>query len=144
MTDKRLSLVKPTVHSRFFIDFEWWHKHDRDWHVYLRSLLCPEHREALADMPEGETLDWVDPETAEVHPVDGLQHVLMSHCAQQPDFINPHTATVDAVFRLLLANGNVPMPVTEIAERLNKPVTTLLRTFSSPRLYRGIRACEEC
>jgi len=144
VSEKRFSLVKPTAQSRLFIDFDWWQKHDRDWHVFLRSLLCPEHKEALGNLPEGETLDWVDPETAEVHAVDGLQHVLMSHCARQPDFILPHTATVDAVFRLLLANGNVPMPVSEIAERLNKPVRLLLRTFSGPRVYRGIRPCEEC
>ncbi len=144
MTEKRFSLVKPTLKSKFFIDFEWWQKHDRDWHVYLRTLLCPQHQETLSELPEGEMLDWVDPETAEVHLVDGLQHVLMTHCARQEDFITPHTATVDAVFRLLLANGNVPMPITEIADRLNKPVRTLLRTFSSPRVYRGIRPCEEC
>jgi len=33
-------------------------------------------------------IDFVDPSTAEVVTVDGLQHVLITHCAKQPDFIS--------------------------------------------------------
>ena len=33
---KRFSLVKPTVDTPFHIDFAWWKKNERDWHVYLR------------------------------------------------------------------------------------------------------------
>lgn len=47
---KRFSLVKPTAETPFHIDFEWWKKNERDWHVYLRSLLCAEHREAFMDV----------------------------------------------------------------------------------------------
>src|SRR3546814_18659258 len=69
----------------FHIDFEWWKQNERDWHVFLRSLLCPEHQEAFADLEEGQAINWIDPDTAEVKPVDGVQHALMSHCALQPD-----------------------------------------------------------
>ena len=51
-------------------------------------------------------LDWVDPETAEVHQVDGLQHLLISEVAQREDFLGEHTAMVEAIFRVLLKNGN--------------------------------------
>jgi len=41
-----MSIVKPSLQTRFHIDFDWWRQNENDWHVHLRSLLCPEH-EAL-------------------------------------------------------------------------------------------------
>jgi hypothetical protein len=136
---KRFSLVKPTVQTRFHIDFDWWSKNDRDWRVYLRGNLCPYHQKAFEHMATEEQVDWVDPETAEVQRVDGLQHILITHCAQQEDFIPEHAALVDAVFRIFLANGNSPLSSVELSERLRKPPDTILRTFSGPRVYKGIR-----
>jgi hypothetical protein len=81
----------------------------------------------------------VDPETAEVKVVDGIQHTLMSHCARQPDFVNEHTALVEAVFRLLLVNGNQPMSAEDFAARLNRPAATILTTLTGQRVYKGLR-----
>lgn len=134
-----MSLLKPTVQMPFHIDFDWWEQNDNDWHVFLRSLLCPEHQQALADVEEGALIDWVDPRTAEVQQVDGIQHALMTHCALQPEFVDPHTAVVDAVFRVFLANGNQPMSATDLSAKLNRPAETILRTLAGPRVYRGIR-----
>jgi hypothetical protein len=137
---KRFSLVKPTVDTPFHIDFAWWKKNERDWHVYLRSLLCAEHQEAYANVEEGETIDWVDPVTAEVKPVEGVQNALMTHCVKQPDFLTSQTALVEAVFRLFLTNGNAPMSSGELSARLNRPAETILRTLAGARVYKGIRA----
>ena len=134
-----MSLLKPSVTTPFHIDFEWWKQNERDWHVFLRSLLCPEHQEAFANVEEGELIDWVDPVTAEVKPVDGIQHALMTHCAFLPDFTGSHTALVEAVFRLFLANGNIPMSAEEIGKKLGRPADTILRTISGVRVYRGLR-----
>lgn len=136
---KRTSLVKPSVDTLFHIDFEWWKKNERDWHVYLRSLLCSEHREAFANAEEGQMIDWVDSVTAEVKPVEGVQNTLMSHCVKQPDFLTEQTALVEAVFRLFLTNGNIPMSSSELGSRLNRPPTTILRTLTGGRVYNGIR-----
>lgn len=136
---KRISLVKPTVSTPFHIDFDWWQKNERDWHVYLRSLLCPEHQEAFANVEEGQMIDWVDPQTAEVKPVEGVQNTLMSHCVKQPDFLTDQTALVEAVFRLFLTNGNIPMSSDELGSRLNRPPVTILRTLAGARVYKGIR-----
>lgn len=139
---KRISLVKPTLHTRYHIDFDWWKQNDRDWRVYLQSYLCPEHQEAFSSYDSEAQVDWVDPETAEVQQVDGLQNILINHCARQEGFIDPHTALVDAVFRLFLANGNVPLTPVEMAEQLGgRQPETLLRTLSGPRVYKGIRPC---
>ncbi|NJC95509.1 MAG: hypothetical protein C3F07_01370 [Anaerolineales bacterium] len=136
---KRISLVKPTVETPFHIDFDWWKKNERDWHVYLRSLLCSEHQAIFANVDEGQTIDWIDPATAEVKPVEGVQHALMSHCAVQPDFLTEQTALVEAVFRLFLTNGNTPLNSNEMGERLGRPAVTILRTLSGARVYKGIR-----
>lgn len=136
---KRFSLVKPTVDTPFHIDFDWWKKNERDWHVYLRSLLCAEHQESFANVEEGETIDWVDPVTAEVKPVEGVQNALMTHCVKQPDFLTSQTALVEAIFRLFLSNGNMPMTSKELGARLSRPADTILRTLAGARVYKGIR-----
>ena len=136
---KRFSLVKPTVNTPFHVDFEWWKKNERDWHVYLRSLLCADHQETFANVEEGEAIDWVDPVSAEVKPVDGIQNALMTHCVKQPDFLTDQTALVEAVFRLFLTNGNIPMTSQELGKRLNRQPETILRTLAGPRVYKGLR-----
>jgi hypothetical protein len=136
---KHSSLLKPSVRTTFQIDFEWWKESERDWHVYLRSLMCPAHQEALAGLEEGQTIDWVDENTGEVREVDGIQHALMSHCARQPEFVTQQTALVEAVFRLFLVNGNQPMSAEDLSARLGRPANTILTTLAGPRVYKGLR-----
>ena len=140
---KRMSLVKPTLQTHYHIDFDWWSKNDRDWRVYLRSYLCPEHNEAFAGLAADEKVDWVDSQTAEVQRVDALQHVLITHCAKEEGFLTDQTALVDAIFRIFLANGNVPMTPVELAERLGRQPTTILKMLSGMRVYKGLRPCQE-
>ena len=137
--DKRFSLVKPTTQTHFHIDFDWWSKSDRDWRVYLQSLLCAEHQQIFAELPENHLVDWVDQETAEVQRVDGLQHVLITHCARQAGFITEHTTLVDAVFRTFLSNGNVAMSPVELGAQLNRSPEMILKTLTGGRIYRGLR-----
>ncbi len=139
---KRYSLVKPGISTPFHIDFSWWKQHDNNWRVYLHSCLCPEHQEAFANMKGEKDVDWVDPETAEVQTVDGLQHVLITHCAKREDFLTSHTSLVDAVFRTLLVNGNSAMTPADLAKQLGRPAEVILRTFSGPQVYKGIRPCQ--
>ncbi len=135
----RFSLIKPTVETPFHIDFEWWQEHDHNWRVYLYSFLCPEHQTAFENSMDETWIDWVDPQTAEVKKVDGLQHTLMTHCVKQPGFLDTNTTLVNAVFRLLLANGNKPSTPNELAEMTSKSPEMILRTFSGHTVYQGIR-----
>ena len=135
---KRISLVKPTLNTPYHIDFDWWRQNDQEWRVHLRSCLPPEYQQAFADA-DTEEVDWVDPETAEVQKVDGLQHVLINYAAETPDFITSQTSMIESIFRLLLANGNSPMTAEELGERLRRPPLTILRTISGIRVYKGIR-----
>ena len=138
---KRMSLVKPSVHTPYHIDFDWWSQNDRDWRVYLHSFLCPEHREAYSNIDLDDQVDWVDPDTAEVHQIDGLQNVLITHCAKQQSFITHQTTLVDSVFRLFLANGNTPLTAVELGEQLGRDSMLILRTLSGTRVYKGLRPC---
>ena len=141
---RRFSLVRPTLETHFHIDFGWWQQNDRDWRVHLRGLLCPSHQESFSSIIGNEVVDWVDPETAEVQQVEGLQHVLIAHCAKEPGFITDRTALVDAVFRLFLANGNTPLTPVELSDQLHRPPHVILSTLSGPRVYKGLRPCPGC
>ncbi len=138
-----MSLVKPSLQTRFHIDFDWWRQNENDWHVHLASLLCPDHKATFAEMQSGVLIDFVDPETAEVRPMDGLQQTILSHCARQPGFVTGQTQLVEAVFRTFLANGNSPLTPTELSEQLGRPANTILITISGLRVYKGIRPARE-
>jgi hypothetical protein len=133
------SLIKPTLDTPFHIDFEWWKNHDNDWRIFLKNCLCPEHQKAFENQPESGMIDWVDPATAEVQQVDGLQSILMQHCAKEPGFLTFNTAMIDAIFRVFLANGNAPMTPAELSDKIGKPAETILRTIAGVQVYKGIR-----
>ena len=101
--------------------------------------MCAEHQAMFDNLEDSNWVDWIDPETAEVKRVDGLQHVLMSHCARQPNFITTNTTMVDAIFRVFLSNGNEPLTVKELSEIIIRPAETILRTISGPQVYKGLR-----
>lgn len=135
----RRKLLRPTLETRYHIDYDWWERAGRDLDVYLRSHLCPEHQETYANLDPGDEVDSVDPETGEVVRVPGIQHILISHCSQQSGYLTPQTSLVNAIFRVFLANGNTPLSSQELSEKLGRPGRVILRTLSGPRVYKGIR-----
>ncbi len=140
---KRFSLVKPNKQTRFHIDFDWWGQNDRNWRVDLFGFLCLEHQEAFSGVRDDNVIDWVDPETAEVQQVDGLQHILITHCAKQSRFIDDRTTLVESAFRLFLSNGNTPLTPVELAGHLGRSPSVILQTLSGSRVYKGLRPCPE-
>jgi len=138
---KKFSLVKPTVDTPFAIDFEWWKNYDNNWRVFLQSCLCADHQMLFSQSNEIDLIDWVDPDTAEIQTVDGLQHTLISHCSKQPGFLSDHTTLVDSVFKLFVANNNSPLTPSQLAVQTGKSADTILRTLAGPQIYKGIRPC---
>lgn len=130
-------LKKPTPETRFYVDYEWWEKSDLDLKTYLFTRLDIGDDVNLES--ETDEIDLVDAETGEVVRVDGFQYVVQMYFSQLPDNFIEQTSLVDAVFCILLANANKPMSAEEIAERVNRPVDTILRTLGGPRVYQGIR-----
>jgi hypothetical protein len=139
MQESRFRLVKPTLQTPFHIDFEWWKQNDRSWQVYLKSYLSEEIQETLRVAGDEQLIDIIDPETGEVHQVEALQHLLILHYADRDDFITGTTTVTEAIFRLLLSNGNAPLTPIELGERLGREPGTVLRMLSGPRTYKGIR-----
>ncbi|NLE83493.1 MAG: hypothetical protein GX603_03155 [Chloroflexi bacterium] len=136
---KKSSLIKPNINTKFRIDFDWWISQDRNWRSELISYLCPEHRDIFSGVSDDVKLDLVDPETGEVTHGDGLIHTLITHCAQQEDFITPNAPLVDTVFKVFLSRENQPMSAVELSEIIKKPSGTILSTIGSMRVYKGIR-----
>ncbi len=131
--------IKPTVDTKYHIDFDWWSKERRNFRLHLLSHLCAECQARFENYEEAELVDWIDEDTAEVTQVDGLWHSLRTCCSLKPDYINEHTPLTTAVFRVFLANGNQPLSSVELAERLHRPAATILRTIGGFRIYSGIK-----
>ena len=131
-------LIKPTLDTQFYIDYSWWDRSDEDLRTFLLSHVLPEQRDRLSVTEAGSVIDYIDPETGEVSQLDELR-VAIRRAAEDPNFINPQTSLVDSVFRVFLANGNVPLSPRELAEKTGRSAGTILKTFSSSRIYKGIR-----
>jgi hypothetical protein len=131
--------VRPTIDTKFHIDFDWWEEEDRNFRVHLLSHLCSECQERYRNYEEAELIDWIDADTAEVTQVDGLWHSLRTCCSQKPDYTNEHTPLTTAIFRTFLANGNEPLTPLELQERLHRSAETILRTIGGIRVYNGIK-----
>jgi hypothetical protein len=131
--------VKPTLDTKFYIDFDWWQQERRKLRVHLFSHLCSECRAKYADSAP-EDFDWVNLETGEIKQIDILWHVIRTHCSQQPDYITEQTPLTAAVFRAFLANDNTPLTPSGLHQVLGrKSPTLILRTIGGRQIYMGIR-----
>ena len=139
MSDNTLTTrrTRPTQDTPFHIDYEWWEREAQNLRAYLITQLPPEKQELFSANEQGESVDWVDPVTAEVRQVDGLQQSLQE-AAQSPDFIKT-TSLVDSIFRVFLANGNKPLTPRELGELLGRPPDMILRTLAGVNVYKGLR-----
>ena len=133
--------IKPTLKTKFYIDFNWWAQDEGSFHRTLIDQLCDECRATVGDTPEPRPMDWVDPETGQVFTIDQLWHVLHTQCAHKPDFLSDALPITSAVFRLFIANNNTPLSAPEIHQHLHrKSANTILRTIGGVKTYKGIRA----
>ena len=131
--------IRPTLDTKFHIDFDWWEQNRRDLRVYLHQNLCQECRKKYPTHHGLETVDWIDPETAEVYPVDGLWQALRTHCQNQDNYIVDEIPLTNAIFKIFLANGNTPLTAVELGVRINKMPEKLLRVIGRGRVYDGIK-----
>jgi hypothetical protein len=136
LADRPPRLIKPTLDTKFHIDYSWWDRQERELRVYMMSFLPEEHRQLLEEAEELEEVDYVDPDTAEVTRIDPLQQAV-KEATREADFA--HTSLVDAVFRVFVLNNNTPLSPNELSDLIGRPPMTILRTLSGTRVYRGIR-----
>lgn len=131
---------RPSLDTKFHIDYEWWETTGRDIRVAVRGQLCVECQARYSDHRNTEAVDWVDPETAEVVRGDALLQCLRSECSQKPDFIGRANPLVTNVFRIFLLNGNQPLTPVELNSQVSwASPQTILRTLSGGSVYMGLR-----
>jgi hypothetical protein len=139
-----LTRFRPTLDTKFHIDYEWWERSGRDFRLYLRDQLCAECRDRFADHRNTADVDWVDPETGEVHRTDALWECLRTRCANDPDYINERLPVVSACFRVFLANNNSPLSPRELNQLLPwKSAESILQTLGGRQTYLGLRPARE-
>jgi hypothetical protein len=131
-------LIKPSVETKFYIDYDWWEQSRDDLQVYLLTHLMPEQQQALEHRDLREVFDYVHPETGEVFQVDALG-LAIRESSKREDFITGHIGLIDSVFRALLVNGNHPLNALELAQTTGRDASTILKTIGGVRIYRGIR-----
>ncbi len=131
---------RPSLDTKFHLDYDWWESTGRDIRVAVRGQLCPECQVRYPDHRNTEAVDWVDAETAEVVRGDALLQCLRSECAQKPEFISRTNPLVTNVFRIFLLNGNQPLTPVELHEKVPwVSPDTILRTLSGGTIYMGLR-----
>lgn len=130
-------LNRPTADTKFYVDFDWWKESEMDLKTYLYQRLPIGDLSSLeSDLDE---VDLVDPETGEVRRVDGFEYSLQTFFSQLPDDFISRTSVVDAVFCVLLANGNRPLTIRELAKEVDRAPDVLLKTLAGSQIYQGIR-----
>ncbi|MFN2201949.1 MAG: hypothetical protein ACK2UO_12130 [Caldilineaceae bacterium] len=148
MSERKISLrsvrrFRITPDTKFHIDDEWWESSGRDFRLYLRDQLCEECRERFADHQNTENVDWVDPDTGEVHQTDALRECLRTRCANDPEYINERLPLASACFRVFLANNNTPLSPNELNQLLPwLSSERIARTLGGSQVYLGLRPIE--
>jgi hypothetical protein len=137
---QRLARFRPTVDTKFHIDYAWWEESGKNFRIYLRDQLCEECRERFANYQNTEDVDWIDPDTGEVRRTDALRECLRTRCANDPNYINERLPLASACFRVFLANNNTPLSPNELNQLLPwKSPESILQTLTGGQIYFGIR-----
>lgn len=132
--------MKPTINTRFHIDYTWWEQSGRSFRLYLLEQLCDECRKRFSSHRETETVDWVNPDTGEVTEADALLQCLRRECATRADFISERIPLASAIFRIFLVNDNTPLSPVELHQTIKwKQPEMILHTIAGPQAYLGIR-----
>ncbi len=123
------------VNTPFHIHFAWWEERGRNLGRFLAEILG----RSDADLDSGGPLDFIDPQTAEVHELDPLWVEVLTSRAFQPSYITPSTPMTSAVLRALVENLNRPMSSIELHRRINRSnPQTILRVLKTARTEYGI------
>ncbi len=123
--------------SRWFIDVGWYQRSNRSFSLQLQNYLCAKCRKKL-----GQDLSAV--------PLKKLLKTIGDCCADTPGFISQKLPIMENLFRLFLADGNTPLSIEEIREKLVERLGDTYRT--SPEIlsrllakdyYYGLRQVQE-
>lgn len=109
---------------KYSIDTTWFDENHLSFQDMVQDRMCESCVAKLGTETE-ERVTTVDPKTRRVkfafskvpfgqHPIK----VIHECCSKTRDFITPEMPTLEAIFRVYLANGNQPMPLEHVREQL--------------------------
>lgn len=142
---------------RYFIDASWYEENNLAFAETLQAAMCSICRAKLGTEVAERTPVYDKKTRRMVYEVQRVAFgsspvkVIRDHCSKQKNFITPDLPTAEAIFRILLANGNQPMPLDHVQEQLAEfcpsggcqwlllPVEVLERLVQHDTYY-GIRA----
>lgn len=131
--------IKPTLNTKFHIDFSWWEKQGQNLAAFLRNHACSSCQDQIEDS-RGQMFDWVSPETGEVHQINILWYIISTQCGDDSTYVDPRVPLTSAIFRAFILNNNIPLTPIEIYEKIQKKSPeTILRTIGARRTYKGIK-----
>ncbi len=91
----------------WFIDLDWFPKHNRSFTALAWDCLCPACRQRLQG------------KLGEIAAAD-LLATIRDCCSKAPGFIGGELPILESIFHLFLANGNQALDVEELANRLSE------------------------
>ena len=135
--------VKPTLDTKFHVDFSWWQSKNQNLKAFLRGHACSACQAIINDA-EDQVFDWLSPDTGEVFQIDMLWYIIHTHCKDDPEFLDPRVPLTSAIFRVFLANDNTPLTPKEMQELLGprKSAQMILKTIGARITYKGIKPVE--
>lgn len=134
--------------TRYFIDPRWYQGQGRSFPVVAQARFCRSCQNRIGTETE-EQSPTIDPRTGRVvfesrkvpfgaNP----SSVIRACCSKERDYITPETPVLEAVFRVLLANGNQPSSLESLREQLGYwiPLNSRPHGYSTDLMRRLIEA----
>lgn len=111
---------------RYHVDIDWYDASGLSFVEVAAARMCPDCQKRLDEEVE-EKYPVLDPKTRRVsyelrrfRRGSRPMQVLRDCCSRKGGFITPELPILEAVFRILLANGNQPMPIEHIRDQLRE------------------------
>jgi len=121
-----VAVAEPEVEERYFIDGEWYDQHDLVFNDIVQARMCSQCQSRLGEETE-ERYPTADRRTGKVtyevrRALYGARPIpiIRDCCSRKSGYITPDMAALEAVFRILLANANQPMPLEHMREQLRE------------------------
>jgi hypothetical protein len=126
-----MTITDPEEHNepesvRYFIDSSWFEENRLSFTDIIQARMCDACLERLGEEVE-ERQPVFDRKTgrmsfeAKSMPYgSNPMKVLRECCSRKKNFIQPDMPTLEAIFRVYLANGNQPMPLSHVREQLQE------------------------
>ena len=123
-TEEEQEEAKPA--TPYYVDQTWYDTHGLSYHDVVLARMCDacQARAASGEVAEERYTEY-DPKTRRAFPAkrqvpfaSNPIRRIREDCSAKKGYISPDMPTLEAVFRIYLANGNQPMPLEHVREQL--------------------------